>query len=182
MDKEEFEQTKELRLHLSQIVRDKINHIHHAQTLQHSYLMKIKSWCLTLFMIAVGFSLKSQDVLNGYTYFLLPVIPVLLFWTLHSYMEYFKSIYPERYHLQLLQKHLISLLSYSNRELEQLVEDHERLFQGTWEKKGQNNLKRFITKKTPGILKSSIGLINLLFFGGMIFSWVLFWMIQKFVK
>ena len=160
----------ELRNHITRCLLDKLNHHRSVDSTYHRFLVQIKSWCLTLFMVSAGFCISRKKLDEIFYY--LPLLPVVLFWLYHAYKQYLRDFYVNNEFLNNIDKFLSNLYTYSYNDL---LERSDVLltYKVSWENKGRNNLHRLISKKIPGILKKGYSLENLMFFFPMLLFWVI---------
>lgn len=171
---------KELRQHLSQILRDKIQHFWELESSNQRYIVQIKSWCITLFMVSTGFCLSQKEKLDDFIFIGLPLIPVVVFWFYNSYKEYDQERRTKKGKYQEAEKILNDLYNFSYDDLKNLTTNPILSWGVKWADKGKTNWKRFFKKKLPGTLKKFRGLENLLFFSSMFLFWVLISIKEKF--
>ncbi len=168
----EYEKIQELRNHIRISTFNVINRNINAQKYDVEYSHKLKSWAISLFLLSVGFCLKEKQNL-GNSYYLIPLIPVILFWLLHSYKLYMIEEQQRKERINKLKSYINNLYKYSHNELINISQNiySKNNIQG---QKKKFDLKRFWKEKIPGIIKNTIfNLQNMLFFGGMIISWII---------
>ncbi len=89
--------------------------------MQHGeYKIKIKTWCITLYVAAVGFCLTPKlktDYSKVYDF--LPLIPVIFFWFLNAYKDYFSKQYQKNKRHDRINRIFNNLYDFSFEELKQ---------------------------------------------------------------
>lgn len=173
----ENEDIKEIRQHIVNCLIEKQNHLHHVADRWEDYKIKLKTWCITLFMVSAGFCLKEN--FRNFTW-ILPFAPVIIFWFLHSYREYFEERYYEPPEENRILNVLSEIYDYS---LDDLKKEGKKAiaFRVSWKGKGDWILERGFEKIKTHIPKKFFSFENVFFFGLMFIVWLFVVIINGFI-
>lgn len=161
----------ELRDHIRQCTFELVNRFSQARKFDDEYAIKIKSWTLTIFLASAAYSIKEEESLGNVFYFL-PLIPVFLFSFLYAYKMFLIERYLQHDKFIYIETVINRLYEYSFEELKDIARKIYFL-ELHWPDKGKFKPKRFLFEKTPHIFKIIfINPSNLIFFGGMIITWI----------
>jgi hypothetical protein len=136
------------------------------------YKIRLKTWCVTIFMFSAGFCIKEKESV-GVIFYFLPFFPVLLFWFHYAYMDYLQQRTEKHPNAAKLTTVMRNIYEYSSDELKLELEGLIPLNLEV-EFKGINNFGRLFNKKIPELFKIAFcHLENLAFFGSMVFLWLM---------
>lgn len=168
----------ELRDHIRQCTFEAVNHFRQVRQFDEEYTLKLKSWALTIFLASAAYSIQKRDEIGNVFYFL-PLIPVLLFGFLYAYKMYSIERYLQHGKFKYIEAAINNLYDYSYEELKEIAQKIYFL-ELNWQDKGKSKPKRFLFEKIPFIFKIIfINPSNLIFFGGIILSWLVIIFIIK---
>lgn len=169
-----------LRQHITKYLLDagscyRDNMMQHGQN-----IIKIKSWCVTLYVAAIGFCFTTKmKADHSQIYDFLPLIPVIFFWFLNAYKDYFSEMYQRNQRHKKIEEIFSNLYDYS---FEDLKEKYREIinFPFDWPSNGKFNFCRGLKKTLWDIPKIMFfRYVNLVFFGFMFLSWLLIFIIIK---
>lgn len=169
-----------LRQHVTKYLLD-VGNGYRDNMMQHGQnIIRLKSWCITLYVAAIGFCLTTKlkaDYSKIYDF--LPLIPVLFFWFLNAYKDYFSEMYQKNQLHEKIKEIFSSLYDYS---FEDLTEKYKEIINSPfdWPDKGKPNLWRGFKKTFWYVPKRMFfNYENLVFYGFMFLSWFLIFLIIK---
>jgi hypothetical protein len=162
---------KELRDFLYQDIYRRIDHYNETWGIHNDVINRVRNWCITLYMAAIGFCLLNTENRN-LIFYALSLIPVIWFWFYTAYHRYFADIYFNHEDYKKMKNILYNLHSLSHEEQIKTVDEIQNL-QFDWPKKGEWDRSRFFREKIPGIYKNAKHLEYMLFYGVMILLWIL---------
>ena len=171
---------KEIRQHFTKCLIEKINQFQYVAERFEQYKIKLKTWCITLFMVSAGFCLKED--FKNFTW-LLPFAPVILFWFIHSYREYLDGHYYEffpgaGYNIWNV---LSEIYEYSLDDLNKIAKE-TMVFHVTWPDQSKWKIKRGLKKIIYHIPKKAVSFENVFFFGVMFVVWTIVLFINFILK
>jgi len=162
---------KELREFLYQDIYRRIDHYNETWGIHNDVINRVRNWCVTLYMAAIGFCLYNREKIEPILY-ILPLIPVIWFWLYIAYHRYFADFYLNHKDYKKMKNILYNLHSLSREELSKTVDEIQNLtFDG--EEKKVWDFCRFFREKIPGIFIKAWHLEYMLFYGNMILLWIL---------
>lgn len=92
MEDKKNAELESLRQHVTKYLLDEINNYRNTMSQHEEYKIKIKTWCISLYVAAVGFCLTSKAKTEySQIYDFLPLIPLIFFWFLNAYRDYFSE-------------------------------------------------------------------------------------------
>lgn len=155
---------KELRDHVRIIAMNTINQYKQTRQNEPRNTILLKSWAITTFLLVMGYCIENIRDLSPFLYFILPAVPLVLFW----YFIYLIEIYQQKYRKQFkksgIENILIELPTYSIEKLEEISKQKSLLkIDSKWEKKGKIKCKRFFTEKLWKVFVKFISFKDLLF-------------------
>jgi len=174
---------KELRAFISHDIYRELDHLNSNWGLYIDAINRAKNWCITLFMVAIGFCLAEKK--NELIFYFFPLIPVVWFWVYAAYQRFCADITTQKKNNEDRLNILYNLHLFSKEVLRQKIEKIKEIQESHIDKKDKEgfnlcrfldekvNRNRFFKKKFPGILESACHLEYLLFFGTGITLWVI---------
>jgi hypothetical protein len=178
MEDKKNAELESLRQHVTKYFLDEINNYRNTMSQHEEYKIKIKTWCITLFVAAIGFCLTSKATKDySKIYDFLPLILVIFFWFLNSFKDYFSEKFKKHERHDKVKQIFSDLYDYS---LEDLRREYKEIinYPFDWPNKGKFKFCRGL-KKTfwdiPKIMFFSYE--NLVFYGFMFLSWLLIFII-----
>lgn len=136
--------------------------------------INLKAWTITLFMVSVGFCLQYgfDDYKHKFLFWIIPFIPVLIFWFNYAFREYLNEQYKSDTREKQINDIFKNLYKYSFKELNERAEKVIPV-KYDWYEKGKRKWKRFICKLIYYVPDKAISFENLSFFGMMFLIWLL---------
>jgi len=175
---EKINEMAELRAYISKCLIERLHSINNSLNQIEQYKIKLKTWCITLFMVSIGFCLKegfnTNDSFKEYLFWFLPFAPVIVFWFHHAYKENIiklsyvseevqkitktlSELYDEKYTLEKLRKKGKQVINYKHKKLKI-----------TWANRNKVNIRRGLKKLFWETPKTAIFNFESVFFFGFL--------------
>ena len=176
---------KELRDFISHDIYRELDHLNSNWGVYIDGINRAKNWCITLFMVSIGFVLTKKCEIDKSIFFILPLIPVVWFWIYTAYQRYCADVTSQKKTDERWLDILYDLHLFSEEVLKQKIEEIKKIRKPHNDKednersnscrffKERLNPCRFVKDKIPGIFKASFHLEYLLFFLPAILGWLL---------